>query len=205
MDQRTSGRHRLPAAVALVAIASLVAAVSASAHAHISPPVALANAGQLYSLAVPTEKETAKTTKVVLTVPDGFSIDSFVPSPGWKRDVQQTGSGENTVVSEGDLDRRSRQAAFRPRRTRSSSSSARRARPRRTRSPSSRPTPTGRWSTGQGPESSDTPAPTVEAKSSLGGGGSSSTLTIVALVVGAVGVVLGGLALVAGGGKRPLA
>ena len=36
------------------------------------------------------------------------------------------------------------------------------------------------WS---GPESSDTPAPTIEAKSSLGGGGS-STLSIVALVVG---------------------
>ena len=43
------------------------------------------------------------------------------------------------------------------------------------------------WS---GSESSDTPAPTIEASLRLGGG-SSSTLTIVALVVGAVGVVLG--------------
>ena len=40
------------------------------------------------------------------------------------------------------------------------------------------------WS---GPESSDTPAPTIEAKSSLGGGGS-STLALIALIVGAVGV-----------------
>jgi hypothetical protein len=43
------------------------------------------------------------------------------------------------------------------------------------------------WS---GPETSDTPAPRIEGVSSLGGS-STSTLTIVALVVGAIGVVLG--------------
>ena len=52
-----------------------------------------------------------------------------------------------------------------------------------------------------GSESSDAPAPTVEAKSSLGGGGS-STLAIVALVVGAVGILLGGLALVSKSGRQ---
>jgi hypothetical protein len=56
-----------------------------------------------------------------------------------------------------------------------------------------------------GPESSDTPAPTVESKDSLGGGGGTSTIEIVALVLGAVGVVLGGIALLAGGGRRPVA
>ena len=203
MYQRTSGRHRLPAAVALVAIASLVVAVSASAHAHISPPVALTNAGQLYSLAVPTEKETARTTKVVLTVPDGFSIDSFVASPGWKRDVQQTGSGENTVVSKvtwtvghGSGVPPEEDAFFQFLGEASSAKTYTFA-VEQSYSDGS----VVDWS---GPESSDTPAPTVEAKSSLGGGGS-STLTIVALVVGAIGVVLGGLALVTGGGKRPLA
>jgi len=55
------------------------------------------------------------------------------------------------------------------------------------------------WS---GPESSDTPAPTLEAKSSLGGG--TSTIALIALVVGAIGVVLGVLALLAGG-RRVLA
>ena len=53
-----------------------------------------------------------------------------------------------------------------------------------------------------GEESSDTPAPTIEAKGSLGGGGS-STLAIVALAVGAIGLLVGLLALV--GGKRQLA
>jgi hypothetical protein len=60
------------------------------------------------------------------------------------------------------------------------------------------------WS---GSESSASPAPTIEAKSSLGGGGV-STLTIVALIVGVLGLLAGGLALATGGrgeGGRPLA
>jgi hypothetical protein len=56
------------------------------------------------------------------------------------------------------------------------------------------------WS---GPESSDTPAPTVEAVDSLGGGGgSSNTLATVALVVGAIGIVLGAVALARGSGRN---
>ena len=51
-----------------------------------------------------------------------------------------------------------------------------------------------------GPESSDTPAPTVEAVSSLGGGGT-STLTIVALAVAGLALVLAIVALVARGGR----
>ena len=54
------------------------------------------------------------------------------------------------------------------------------------------------WS---GAESSDAPAPTIEAKSSLGGGGG-STLALIALVVGAVGILLGGLALVSKSGRQ---
>ena len=53
-----------------------------------------------------------------------------------------------------------------------------------------------------GPESSATPAPTIEAKSSLGGGGGSA-LTIVALIVGLLGFGAGGFALVsASAGKQ---
>ena len=50
----------------------------------------------------------ATTTKVVLTVPDGFSIDSFVAAPGWKRDVQPDRLRREHGRPEGDLDRRSR-------------------------------------------------------------------------------------------------
>ena len=182
-------------AVVAVAAVALVAAASAFAHAHISPPVALAKAGQLFSLDVPTEKEGVTTTKIMLTVPSGFSIDSFVAAPGWKRQVQSTGSGEDTVIQSvtwsggnvptdevshfaflGSADS-SKTYAFSVEQSYSDGSVV-------------------NWS---GPESSDTPAPTVEAKSSFGGGGS-STLAIVALVVGAVGILLGGLALVSRSG-----
>ncbi len=57
-----------------------------------------------------------------------------------------------------------------------------------------------------GPESSDAPAPAIDAVSSLGGGGV-SVLTIVALIVGILGLAAGGFALASGGsrGGRPLA
>ncbi len=67
------------------AIVGMVAVANASAHARMSPSISLANELQLYSLAIPTEKANAFTTKIVLTLPKGFSIDSFVPSPGWQR------------------------------------------------------------------------------------------------------------------------
>jgi hypothetical protein len=57
------------------------------------------------------------------------------------------------------------------------------------------------WS---GSESSDSPAPTIEAKSSLGGG-ATSTLAIVALAVGIFAAVLAVVALLARGGRRALA
>src|SRR5258708_25389777 len=83
---------------ALGALAALTFAANAFAHARISPPVAIAKESQVFTLAVPTEKENAKTTSIELTLPAGFSIDSFVPSAGWKRVVQSTGSGESAVI-----------------------------------------------------------------------------------------------------------
>src|SRR5256714_7254882 len=88
---------RLGAACAIVGVA-LVFTTSAFAHAEMSPAVALTRQGQLFTLAVPTEKENATTTKIELTPPSGFAIDSFVPSPGWKRDVHSTASGESTEI-----------------------------------------------------------------------------------------------------------
>ncbi|HXY84178.1 MAG TPA: DUF1775 domain-containing protein [Gaiellaceae bacterium] len=182
------------------AATALVVVSSASAHARISPPVALAKTLQLYSLAVPTEKSNATTKSIVLTVPKGFSIDSFVPSPGWHRQLQQTGSGENAVIQQvtwtgGNVPTEedslfqflgeassAKTYTFTVKQTYSDGSIV-------------------DWS---GPESSAAPAPTIEAKSSLGGGGL-STVTIIALVLGAIGVILGAVALFAGGGKRQVA
>jgi uncharacterized protein YcnI len=173
---------------------------SAFAHAHVSPPVVVSKQGQVFTLAVPTEEETAATTKIELTPPSRFSIDSFAPVPGWKREVQSTGSGEETTIqkvtwSGGNVPHEeasmfqflgsaaeAKTYSFKVRQTYSDGTVV-------------------DWS---GPESSDTPAPTIEAKSSLGGGGS-NTLGIVALVLAVLAVVVAVVGLVGKSGRRTLA
>ncbi len=189
---------------ALVAVVLLLAPAAAWAHAEISPAVSLSGKLQLYSLAVPTEKSGAVTTKIELTLPSGFSIDSFVPAPGWTRQLQQTGSGDSAVIQkvtwtggrvptgEDSLFQflatpaSSRTYTFTVRQTYSDGSIV-------------------NWS---GPESSDSPAPSIEVKTNLSGGGT-SWLTIVALIIGALGLLVGGFALLGRGrgsvGSRPLA
>jgi uncharacterized protein YcnI len=184
----------------VAATAALLLAGSAFAHAHVSPSVVPAKDSEVFTLAVPTEKDDATTTKIELTPPTGFSIDSFVDAPGWKRTVQQTGSGEDATITKvtwsggnvptgeatgfqflGRTDS-AKTYAFNVRQTYSDGSVV-------------------DWT---GPEDSDAPAPSISAKSSLGGGGS-STLGIVAIVLAALALVvaLGGLVL--GRSLRPLA
>jgi uncharacterized protein YcnI len=193
-------------ASAAAALIALIVPAIASAHAEISPDVGLSGRLQLYSLAVPTEKDNATTTKIVLTVPSGFAIDSFVATPGWQRTSRQTGSGDNAVVQQvtwsGGHVPSGEDSLF-----------------QFLAQPSSNKTYTftvlqtysdGSIVTWNGPASSDTPAPTVEARSSLGGGGGLSALTLIALIVGVLGLLAGAFALASGGvgrgeGGRPLA
>jgi uncharacterized protein YcnI len=197
--RRTPARRRV-LALAFVAVAALVGAGSAWAHARISPAIVKSKDLQLFSLAVPTEKENLTTTKVELTLPQGFSIDSFVPTPEWQRQVQQTGTGESAVIQKvtwtGGKVPTGEDAFFQflavPTSDKTYTFSV-----RQTYSDGS----VVDWS---GPESSDSPAPSVEAKSSLGGGGS-STLAVIALVVGGVGLLVAIFALVSRGGGRSLA
>jgi uncharacterized protein YcnI len=178
----------------VLAIAGVLAAPSAAlGHARVSPAVSISGQLQLYSLAVPTEKSKLTTTKVVMTVPSGFSIDSFVPPPaGWKQTLQQSGAGGSAVVQkvtwtggstpsgEDSLFQFLAQPAsaknytFAVQQTYSDGSIV-------------------DWA---GSESSSAPAPTIEVKSSLGGSSSVSLLAIIALVVGALGLVVGGFALI---------
>jgi uncharacterized protein YcnI len=189
------------ALVGLAALsAGLATASTAWAHAEISPPVAKSKALQLFTLAVPTEKEGAKTTEIELTPPSGFGIDSFVPAPGWKREIQQTGSGKNAIIQNitwtGGQVPTEEDAVFQFLASPDSSKTYT-FKVRQTYSDGS----VVDWS---GPESSDTPAPRIEAKSSLGGGGS-STLAIIALVVAGIAAVLAVGGLVTHRGSRPVA
>ena len=188
---------RRPAIVAGVLALAAIVPAAASAHARISPAVSLSGKLQLYSLAVPTEKEGLTTSKIVLTVPNGFGIDSFVPPPaGWTQQVQQTGSGDSAVITKvtwtggktptGDdslfqflaQPASAKTYTFQVQQTYSDGSIV-------------------NWS---GPESSDAPAPAIDAVSSLGGGGS-STLAVIALIVAVLGLLAGGFALVSRGSK----
>jgi uncharacterized protein YcnI len=165
---------------------ALALAPVAFGHATMSPPVAKSKVLQQFTLSVPTEEEGATTTTVELTVPSGFAIDSFEPEPGWKRSVQSTGSGESTVVQKvtwtGGKVPTEEDSVFRFNASLDSSKTYT-LKVRQTYS-------NGKIVDWTGPESSDTPAPLVDGVSSLSGGGT-TTLTIVALIVGAVGVLLG--------------
>jgi uncharacterized protein YcnI len=189
---------RIVLLAAAAAAIALVLAGRASAHAIMSPPVAKTKDSQQFTLSVPTEEEGATTTEIEMTVPDGLAVDSFEPTPGWKREEQATGSGEERVIQKvtwtGGNVPTDEDAVFRFNGSLDSS---------KTYTVPVRQTYSNDkvvdWS---GPESSDTPAPRIEGVSSFGGG-SSSTLAIVALIVGGIGVLLGILALATKG--RPLA
>ena len=184
-----------------VAAGGLAVAGSAFAHANVSPAVVLAKNAQVFALAVPTEKENAFTTQVELTPPSGFSIDSFAPAAGWKRQEQTTGTGEETVVQKvtwtGGKVPTGEDAFFQ---FLASTDAAKTYdfKVRQTYSDGS----VVDWS---GPESSDTPAPSIEARSSLGGGGGSNTLAIVALALGVLALVVAVASLAARSGRRSLA
>jgi uncharacterized protein YcnI len=189
------GRQVLVALV--VATAGLLLAAVASAHARISPAVSVANKLQLYSLAVPTEKSGLTTTKIVMTVPAGVGIDSFVPPPtGWTMQVAQSGSGNSAVITKvtwtGGKTPTGEDSLF-----------------QFLAQPASAQTYTFQvdqtYSDGSivnwaGSESSAAPAPTIEVATSLGGGGV-SVLTIIALIIGVLGLLAGGFALLSGGSR----
>jgi uncharacterized protein YcnI len=194
-----AGRSAVALTGAVIGI--LIASTAALAHARISPAVSLTNKLQLYSLAVPTEKSGLATTKVVMTVPSGFGIDSFVPPPpGWRMTTRSTGTGDAAVVQrvtwtgghtptgEDSLFQflaqpaASRTYTFQVQQTYSDGSIV-------------------NWT---GPESAAAPAPDIQAVSSMSGGGT-PVLTIVALVIGVLGLAAAGFALLGGGDRRPIA
>jgi uncharacterized protein len=192
---------RIALVAALAGGAAVLLPATAAAHARVSPPVSVAGKLQLYSLAVPTEKAGLTTTKLVMTVPSGFGIDSFVPpSPPWHVQLAQSGSGDSAVITKVTLTggntptgedtlfqflaqpTSAQTYMFQVEQTYSDGSIV-------------------NWA---GPESSAAPAPTIEAASSLGGGGV-SVWTIIALVLGALGLLAGGFALAGGSKERTLA
>ena len=179
-------------------LTALALAPAAFAHAIVSPPVAKSKVLQQFTLSVPTEDEGVTTTEVELTVPTGFAIDSFEPAPGWKRSQQATGSGESAVIQKvtwtGGRIPTGEDAVFHF----NASTNSNKTYVFDVRQTYSN----GKVVDWNGPESSDTPAPRVDAVSSLSSGGT-TTLTIITLVLAVIAVMLGIAGLVTRG--RPLA
>jgi uncharacterized protein YcnI len=180
----------------LPVVAALAFTDSASAHAIVSPSTVLAHSSQVFTLAVPTEKEGATTTQIELTPPAGFGIDSFAAAPGWKRTTDQSGSGEEVEIRKvtwaggavpsgeaamlqfvGDVGA-AKDYVFKIRQTYSDGTVV-------------------DWT---GAADGDTPAPKVEAKSSLGGGGS-STLATIAFVIAVLALVAAAISLLLKAGE----
>jgi uncharacterized protein YcnI len=203
-------RHARSAVVAAFATfaAALLLPALAAAHARVSPPVSISGNLQLYSLAVPTEKSGLTTSKIVMTVPSGIGIDSFVPAPpGWHQQVSQKGSGDNAVITKvtwtGGHTPTGEDSLFQ--------FLAQPAAPGTYSFTVQQTYSDGSIVDWRGPESSASPGASIEAVSSLGGGGS-STLAIVALVIAVVALLAAGFAVVGGvrsgggeGPRRPLA
>jgi uncharacterized protein YcnI len=178
-------------------LTALIVTSVAMAHAKVAPPIVQKGTDNVFTVAVPTESEDATTTTVELTVPEDFGIDAVMPAPGWQVNTQKTGSGENADITKitwsgGNLPSEeatnfefvggadsAKSYTFGIRQTYSD----------------------GKVVDWSGAESSDTPAAVVEAKSSLGGGGGTSAVTWAALVLGAVGILLGAVALTRGRGE----
>jgi len=128
-----------------------------------SPPVAKAKLAQQFTLSVPTEEAGATTTTIELTVPSGFAIDSFEAEPGWTRAEHATGSGEQKTIQQvtwsGGKVPTDEDAVFRFNGSMNSSKTYT-FKVRQTYS-------NGKVVDWTGSESSDTPAPTIEAVSSF--------------------------------------
>lgn len=193
---------RIVWAITVAGALALIVPAVAAAHARVSPAVSVSGKLQLYSLAVPTEKSGLTTSQIVMTVPSGFGIDSFAPPPsGWKMQVAQTGSGNGATITKvtwtGGHTPTGEDSLFQFL-----------AQPASAHSytlPVQQTYSDGSIVNWSGPESAAAPAPTIDVVSSLGGSGV-STLTIIALVIGVLGLLAGGFALVSGGSQhRPLA
>ena len=193
---------RRAAALTIIGLALLPA--RASGHARVSPAVSRSGQLQSYTLAVPTEKAGAATTAVTLSVPAGFSIDSFAPSPGWRRSLKQSRSGDNAVVQQvtwsGGHTPTGEDSVF--------SFLAQPAQPGTVRFTVTQTYSDGSIVEWNGPGSSAAPAPTIEAVSSFGAGGQggSATLDVIAIVVSVIAILAAGVALAERRGPgRPVA
>jgi periplasmic copper chaperone A len=87
----------LAAGVAVLALPAL-----ASAHVTVQPQEAPAKGFVVESVRVPNEETSANTTRVAVQFPPGFSEVSYEPVPGWKVAVKKTKLAKPITTDEGN-------------------------------------------------------------------------------------------------------
>ena len=193
--------------LAVAVAASLGASAAASAGTIIAPSSAPTAGAQLFTLAVQPDpaKEGRKipVSQIDLFVPAGFAVDSFEPTPGWEQDwtvqsVQKSTWTRDASDLHNEKERNEaaeHDAVFhflgRPGSSRSYEFTVRQT---YTDGTVVQWGPKVDWP--GGPAQSAGPGPTVEGRSADPASGGTSTLAVVALVVAALGLVLGAAALV---------
>jgi periplasmic copper chaperone A len=202
-------------AIAVAAAGLLAAPAVAGAHVTVQPDQVPAGGFTRLDVRVPNETDNATTTKVELQLPDGFAEASYEPVPGWKVKVTKAKLPQPVKTDDGTVTEEVKRitwsgGALPPGAFQDFGLSVQ------------VPGKAGQtltfkalqtYSNGQvvrwiGPESSDNPAPTVKltnasattvapagAPASSGDSGGSDALGIVALVVGALGLATGVVAI----------
>lgn len=201
----------------LVAITALAVPDAVSAHVTLQPNEAPAQGFVEENVRVPNEQEKANTTKVQLQLPDGFVSVSYAPVPGWSVKVTtkklpkpiKTEDGEVTeqvsgiTWSGGKLEpgqfidfplsvqipgKAGDTLTFKAIQTYDNGDVSRWIGP----PDASEPAPQVKVTAAEGETASTTPASTSKDS---GNNDDSNTLAIVALIVGALGLLAGGAAL----------
>jgi uncharacterized protein len=205
-------------ATALAAAGLLALPAAAGAHVTVQPDTATAGGFTRLDVRVPTERDVA-TTKVQLQLPDGFAEASWEPVPGWNVKVTKAKLAQPVKTDDGEVTEEVKQITWSggsipPEAFQDFGLSVQ------------IPDKAGKltfkalqtYADGQvvrwiGPEGSDSPAPTVTVSSGAaeaspaaaatpapdsGSSDGTDTVSIVALVVGVLGLVAGGIALVVG-------
>jgi MYXO-CTERM domain-containing protein len=90
-------RTVLGAGISMLALPAL-----AAAHVTVQPDEAPAGGFVVLDVRVPNEEESASTAKVAVKFPDGFAEVSFQPVPGWDVEVKKSKLAQPVTTDEGD-------------------------------------------------------------------------------------------------------
>lgn len=199
---------------AVVLAAAVVAPTTASAHVTVQPKAVPADSYTRIEVRVPNEDDKAATTKVEVSFPAGIYATSYEPVPGWKVSVKlrkldaPVQAGHGTTETETDVVTFTATGdGIEPGQFQDFGLSIRTpSKPGELKFPAVQTYSNGdvvRWI---GEPDSDHPAATVnveaaadqhgvDAEAADGGGSDTSTVAWIALVLGALGLLLGGSAL----------